>query len=226
MQSSPTITELAKALSKAQGHIQHAARANENPFFKSKYADLASVTDACRKALVEHGLAVLHGVDSDDGAVVRVTCRLVHESGEWVESALALRPAKADPQSIGSAITYARRYTLAAMVGVATEDDDGNAAGAPSGPPARQRDVPQGHAKSADPGSVDRKALTEQVRAWSGVQPEDVPGVMNLLKRRLKIEGKLEEKDYARVSKFVADMGSKGKSLEDVQADTNAEDAR
>lgn len=249
MQISPTIAELAKALCKAHRDIKHAARTQENPFFRSKYADLADVKDACRAALTDNGLSFLHTVDSTDGETVTVACMLIHESGEWISCSLTVKPGKARArpqnnqqqqrersdgdsgdagtvtlQAIGSAITYARRFTLAAMAGVATEDDDGNGASLPQGPPARQRDVPPGRTKAAEPGNVDRKALGEQVRTWSGVQPEDVPSVMNLLKRRLKIEGKLEEKDYARVSKFVSDMGMKGKSLEDVQADVDAED--
>jgi hypothetical protein len=124
---SESIAALAAALSKAQGAIKGASKDTANPFFKSKYADLASVWDACRDALSANGLSVIQ--TTDDGAEgVTVITTLAHSSGEWVRGKLTMKPAKNDPQGVGSAITYARRYALAAMVGVAPEDDDGNAA--------------------------------------------------------------------------------------------------
>jgi hypothetical protein len=124
---SESIAKLAEALSKAQGKIKGAAKDTANPFFKSKYADLASVWDACRDQLSAHGLSVIQTTeDSPDGATVITT--LSHSSGEWIRGRLTLKPVKNDPQGVGSAITYARRYALAAIVGVAPEDDDGEAA--------------------------------------------------------------------------------------------------
>jgi len=128
MQTSEQINELAAALAKAQGQIQAATRDNENPHFRSRYADLASVWNACRVALSLNGLAVLQGPALADRGV-SVTTRLLHSSGQWAESTLILPMDKATAQGAGSAITYARRYALAAMVGVAPDDDDdGNAA--------------------------------------------------------------------------------------------------
>jgi hypothetical protein len=124
--------ELFAALAKAQASIQGAQKGNLNPHFKSKYADLASVWDACREALTSNGLSILQLTESDDPALVSVRTILGHESGQWVSSSLTMRPTKPDPQGIGSALTYARRYALAAMVGVAPEDDDGNAASRPT----------------------------------------------------------------------------------------------
>lgn len=124
---SESIAKLAEALSKAQGKIKGAAKDTANPFFKSKYADLASVWDACREALTENGLCVLQ--TTEDGIEhVTVITTLSHSSGEWIRGRLTMKPVKNDPQGIGSAITYARRYALAAIVGVAPEDDDGEAA--------------------------------------------------------------------------------------------------
>ena len=130
---SSTITELAKALCKAQGKMKHAIKDSSNVFFRSKYADLASVVDASRPALVENGLSV---VQYTQGNILYTM--LLHSSGEWIRSYIELKPmhqvkdvgwvASEDPQSYGSCITYARRYALAAITGVATEDDDGNAA--------------------------------------------------------------------------------------------------
>ena len=130
---SGTISELAKALCKAQGKMKHAIKDANNPFFRSKYADLASVVEASRPALVENGLSV---VQYTQGNVLYTM--LLHSSGEWIRGHIDLKPmrqvkdagwvASEDPQSYGSCITYARRYALAAITGVATEDDDGNAA--------------------------------------------------------------------------------------------------
>jgi hypothetical protein len=126
-EQSEQINELAGALAKAQGKITGALKDSANPFFKSKYADLASVWDACRAALSENGLAVIQLTESDDSGVYVVTT-LAHSSGQWVRSRLRLTPKDSTPQGMGSAITYGRRYALAAMVGVAQVDDDGNAA--------------------------------------------------------------------------------------------------
>jgi hypothetical protein len=132
---SPSIAALAAALAKAQGEIEGAAKANVNPHFKSKYADLASVWDACRAPLSKHGLSILQPVRAD-GPHVTVTTILAHSSGEWIEESLTMTAQQNTPQGVGSAITYGRRYGLAAMVGIAPEDDDGNAASAQ--PAARQ----------------------------------------------------------------------------------------
>jgi hypothetical protein len=130
MITSESIGKLAEALAKAQGAIEGAKKDSANPFFKSKYADLASVWDACRKALSENALSVVQTTDSigDLSDLVIVNTRLCHSSGEWIEGRLIMKPVKADPQGIGSCLTYARRYALSAMVGIAPEDDDGNAA--------------------------------------------------------------------------------------------------
>ena len=125
---SPEINELVRALVKVQGVIGPAVKSSENPYFKSKYADFKSVVDACRKELAANGLATIQTTAPHEDMIVIVTT-LAHESGQWIRGKLALRPVKTDPQAYGSAITYGRRYALAAIVGVVTDDDDdGNAA--------------------------------------------------------------------------------------------------
>jgi hypothetical protein len=116
-----------------------------NPHFRSKYADLGAVWEACRDALTANGLSVMQmPVDVADGRV-GLTTMLLHESGEFVSSTVSTPLTKNDAQGVGSALTYLRRYALAAMVGVvADEDDDGNAATAapkqaPPGCPAQGR---------------------------------------------------------------------------------------
>lgn len=131
MQKSSALDALGPAMAKAQGQIKPAIRDSANPFFKSKYADLAAVAEACREALAANELCVIQGpeTESDEsGDIVVLHTMLLHSSGQWVESTLKMRPVKADPQGMGSCITYARRYAFAAMCGVAPEDDDGNAA--------------------------------------------------------------------------------------------------
>ena len=126
---SETIGALAAALSKAQADITGALKDSSNPFFKSKYADLASCWDACRKQLAANNLAVIQTVYvhwEKDESVLATT--LAHSSGEWIRSELPIRAKDASPQAQGSAITYARRYALAAIVGLAQIDDDAEAA--------------------------------------------------------------------------------------------------
>lgn len=121
---SESIHELATALAKAQQEIKSAIRDNSNPFYKSKYADLHSVWLACREALNKNGLSVVQTLSADSLLITD----LLHTSGQWISGACPLINTKQDMQGLGSAITYARRYSLAAICGVATEDDDAQAA--------------------------------------------------------------------------------------------------
>jgi hypothetical protein len=126
---SQLINEIAGALAKAQGEMETAVADSVNPHWKSKYADLASVWGACRVPLSKNGLSVVQTTkESDTGKCVVITT-LMHSSGQWVKSVLSAMPIKNDPQGLGSCLTYLRRYSLAAMVGVSPEDDDGNGAG-------------------------------------------------------------------------------------------------
>jgi hypothetical protein len=134
LRRSSSIAKLAEALAKAQGEILGAEKTQVNPHFKSRYADLAAVYDACRAPLAKHGIAVLQ-LPSADGPRVTVATLLAHGSGEWIGGALTMRAQQETPQGIGSCITYARRYALAAMAGVAPEDDDGNEASRRPVPP-------------------------------------------------------------------------------------------
>ena len=127
MNQSESIAALAAALSKAQASITGALKDSANPFFKSKYADLASCWDACRKPLTDNGLAVIQTIKAGEGRAVLVTT-LCHASGEWIKSYCPILTKDDSPQGQGSGITYARRYALAAMVGLAQIDDDAEAA--------------------------------------------------------------------------------------------------
>ena len=130
MNKSESIAALAAALATAQGSMKGAVKDSSNPFFKSKYADLASVVEAIRAAFSANGLSYIQTVEPSDKDEVRVETTLLHASGEWISCGiLALPVNKVDCQGFGSALTYARRYSLSAAVGIAAEaDDDGNAA--------------------------------------------------------------------------------------------------
>jgi hypothetical protein len=119
------------ALAKAQAEMTRAEKSKPNPAFRSKYADLAAVQDACMPALLKHGFAVFQklGRDEDGRHVMTV---LAHESGERLECPVPLIIGKNDMQGLGSAVTYARRIGLLCASGVAPEDDDGNAASRPA----------------------------------------------------------------------------------------------
>jgi hypothetical protein len=137
MTRSDQINELAAALAVAQGQIKGAIKDSANPYFKSKYADLASVWDACRQPLSANGLSVWQSPSlmppPNEHApwVVLVETMLMHTSGQWISGVASTPIEKMDAQGVGSATTYLRRYALSAFVGVAPEDDDGNAAVGP-----------------------------------------------------------------------------------------------
>lgn len=140
MQQSESIKELATALAKAQAQIEGATKGKVNPAFKSKYADLSSVWEACREALTKNGLSVVQAPGELIEGRLSLTTMLLHSSGEFLSQTLTIPLTKVDAQGYGSATTYARRYALAAMVGVSPEDDDGNAASERA--PQRQQEVP------------------------------------------------------------------------------------
>src|SRR5687768_1533785 len=121
MQKSESIAALAGALAKAQAEIQGAKRDSENPFFKSKYADLSAVWDACRDSLTKNELAIVQTPRSEvteSATIIALGTLLMHSSGEWIYEELSAVPVKDDPQGIGSCVTYLRRYALSAFTGV------------------------------------------------------------------------------------------------------------
>ena len=131
MTMSAEIAEIAAALASAQGEMGHAAKDRMNPAYKSRYADLASVIDACRAILSAHKIALLQAPASspcEGGYWVEVETYLIHASGQWLACALGSWVPDAKPTTIGSAVTYLRRYGLSAMTSVAADDDDGQAA--------------------------------------------------------------------------------------------------
>ena len=132
MNHSDSIKNIAAALAEFQADVKDPARNGENPHFRSKYVQLDGLLAAVRPLLAKHGLSVIQSTGGN-GQDIAVTTMLMHKSGEWIETdALMIKPAKSDPQGCMSAITYSRRYSLSAALGVAwDDDDDGNAASAP-----------------------------------------------------------------------------------------------
>lgn len=127
MERSESIKELAAALCAAQATTQHAVMDSKNPHFKSSFASLVSVANACIPVFNKFGLAVVQLPGYDDG-IATVETILTHESGQYISGTAACPVVKKDPQGVGSALTYLRRYSLAALAGISQTDDDGNLA--------------------------------------------------------------------------------------------------
>lgn len=153
MEMSDNIKELATAFSKAQAAVEGATKDSNNPHFKTKYADLGAVWAACRDALTSNGLSVVQFPGELIENRMTMTTMLMHSSGQWMRETLSIPLSKVDAQGYGSATTYARRYALAAVVGVCPEDDDGNAASEPQ----RQN----GTREPRPVGNIDEKQLAE-----------------------------------------------------------------
>lgn len=212
MKMSESIDQLATALAKAQATIETAAKDSINPHFKSQYADLLSVWRAANPALVQNDLAVSQLCEpSEDGAVVSVTTILMHKSGQWMSGTVTMRPSKPDPQGIGSAITYARRYSLAALVGVCPEDDDGNAASGRQEPSRRPVAKP-----TADVPNV-RDLIVASVKAWTGVQDDDVVAMVGEVKKAMGIKtAKMTADEQNKVLAWVRDQIDRKTKFEEV----------
>jgi hypothetical protein len=154
--------EFATALAKLQAEIGAAHKSSTNPHFKSKYADLSEVWETWREVGPKHGFSLLQSTRVLENGTPALITILLHESGQSVQGEYPLIPTKQDPQGYGSAMTYARRYCLAAMVGIVQEDDDGNAATKPAEKPKKP--------EPAKPPSVDnwieaQRAVLSGVRA-------------------------------------------------------------
>lgn len=161
MNKSEQINELAKALAEAQAEIENASKNSNNPHFKSKYADLAEVINTVRPVFSKHGLSVSQFPSFADG-LASVETVLMHASGQWMSGIASAGVTKQDAQGVGSAITYLRRYSLAAVAGIAQEDDDANAT------------VGHGGKKKAD-------ELEEQAKAAARQKVRDAKTVADLM---------------------------------------------
>lgn len=127
---SSELKDLFTALARAQAEMQTAGLSSENPYFKTRYADLAAIIKASRPSLTKHGLSIIQQIITADDGHTYLHTLLCHISGQWVESRVRIVPPKNDVQTLGSYITYLRRYSIMALCGIVTsdEDDDGNLA--------------------------------------------------------------------------------------------------
>jgi len=211
MNQSESLSNLAQALAKVQGKLRPAEENASNPFFKSKYADLGSVIASARELMAQNGLSVSQfpGPTTNGDALhyATLTTILMHESGEWLSQDLTMPLAKVDPQGYGSAITYARRYALAAVLGIVTgEDDDGNAATGKPEPPAVKNDKPKTPAQF--------KSLCVSNLGYTG--PEHVEGALKLIYGKQAVPGTIEAQRAAYVTlKQYKELRDSGKSQDE-----------
>lgn len=200
---SENIAAISGALAKAQGVIEGAKKDSANPHFRSKYADLASCWDACREALSANEIAVIQAPGELADGVVEITTMLCHSSGEWFREVLPFPLPKVDAHGLGSAITYGRRYALAAMVGIAPEDDDGNAAvaagGAENNRPRRQAAPQQNNDSEVPPQGWEAWADGFVVVVGSCESDEAITRLQNTNKGELRALSTADPKLYASI---------------------------
>ena len=174
MITSDQVDKIFPALIKAQSEMGNAKKSSANPFFKSKYADLSEIIDVSKESLSKNGIGIIQS-PGGNGNTVTVTARLIHESGQWIEDTISLPLTQNTPQAAGSAITYGRRYQLAALMNMAQEDDDGNTA-----------------SEKPDPEFLKVKtALIDYINAGAFAHPENVEMV-------------IEKKDLAKMKEALA----------------------
>jgi len=169
---------LFKALAEAQAEISNPTFDKNNSHFGSKYASLTSVLDAVRKVFPKHGLSIIQGPECD-GQVVSVETIIGHASGQWVSCTLSIPTGKPGAHAIGSAITYAKRFTAQAMAGVAADDDDDGNAAVEGDPKPAQRRQP----KKVDPRSADlKKRSTVALAKLEHMDPDELNAELKAIK--------------------------------------------
>jgi hypothetical protein len=190
VRKSASIAKLAAALSKAQGEIDDASKDSKNPFYKSTYESLTAVLAVVRPAFSKYGLAISQMPWSENGKV-GLTSLLTHESGEWIESDYISVPKDQTPQGCASCITYSRRYTVKAIAGISSEDDDGNKASGKQDPTNnndkkpndKKPDVVTNESKSEPldiyTGSNEQKVEFAKAAAHCGITKKESLGVLS-----------------------------------------------
>jgi len=186
---------IATALAKAQANMGKAIKANKNDHFRSKYADLGNVMDACLPALNEVGIALIQPTGTDERGNFVETILIHGESGEQLSCRVPLILGKNDMQGFGSAVTYARRYGLMAMAGIAPEDDDGNAAAA-SAPKGKPAPKPQENPNEAIERAVEylgeASGLEDLKERWGRI-PKPVQAAREVIAAKDKAKERLTE---------------------------------
>ena len=191
--TSPEIADLIKALVKVQGSLKPVEKNAINPFFKSKYADLTAIWENCRKELSSNGLAVIQTTKGNGDSLITVVTTLAHISGQWIRGDLTMRPVKNDPQGVGSARTYARRYGLQAILGIAAEEDDDGEVGTRRG--KGEGNLTQGKQDSSKDTTTSnrsgdgdgKQATTKQVaKIWACIN--ELAGLSNMTSLEMKAQ--------------------------------------
>jgi hypothetical protein len=160
MDKSEDIKELAVALCKAQSEMGGASKGADNPFFKTKYADLKAVVKAVKQPFSDNGLSYTQ-FPIEDGGRIGIETILMHNSGQWLSNRFTVQLNKQDAQGAGSAITYCRRYALQAIAGIPSEDDDGNGASPQQGDKAAPNQLDAIARQWVDAARADRGVLDQ-----------------------------------------------------------------
>ncbi len=195
MKSSETLGAISPALTKALGALENPKNTATNPHFKSKYAPLDVILNDARPVLAKHGLALIQSTETVNGWPA-VTTRIVHESGEWIESEpLALPPQKDTAQGHGSGLTYSRRYSAAAILGVSSEDDDDGSRASGGGSQGRSHASPgggpSGGSRESPPGersSTISDGQRKYIYVLAKQKTEDPDAFIAALKAKGKVE--------------------------------------
>lgn len=178
--TSPEIGDIAGALAMAQADMQNIGKDGANPHFRSRYATLGAVLDEVRPQLAKQGIAIVQMAVNGEGSSIGVMTRLVHKSGQWIESGLFIVPTKFDAQGAGSVISYLRRYALMAMAGVWQDDDDGEAsAGRPEQRQPQMRDDPGPASRSDHPRKTEAEDAYKRIR--TAIQHAGTPNMIDEL---------------------------------------------
>lgn len=194
---SESIKELTAALAKAQGGMKAAVFNKTNPHFRSKYADFSSCMEACRIPLSENGLAVVQYCDTINEKLYLIT-HLMHVSGEWIKSSFPLITAKMDSQGIGSAMTYAKRYSLCGMIGIVADEDTGDDDGEAS--------VGRGECKAALH-KVSEDQIKILIEIWKGLLKENKDKLaLHMKKSSLNDFKSIPSQMFQEILKFVTDL--------------------
>lgn len=224
MNTSEKTTEITKALIAFHKEVGKISKDAKNPYFKSDYATLSNILEAIKEPLTSNGLTFVQFPDGENG----LTTRLMHESGEWMEATYTMVPAKNDPQGLGSAITYQRRYSLGAVLGLNIDnDDDGNAASMPESA-SKRSSTPRYKEESTyavlkgkilienDFGELERKKAALMNKP-DVVTPTQYKDLLALIDTKLKRESRKDTKDNSRNTaevdiESVEDMEIEGKA--------------
>jgi hypothetical protein len=196
MKMSDSIAQLAEALSKAQGQIDAASKGAVNPHFKSRYADLNALREVIREPLALNDLSIVQ-LPRFGEKEVEVETMLMHKSGEFIAETLRMPVGQMTAQAVGSALTYCRRYSLSAILNLAADDDDGNAA-TQQAPQATRHEPVQTTVKRGKEALQAAEKGSDALRAfWKSLNAEERETLMPSLDKLKAIADKVDEKEEA-----------------------------